>query len=190
VNLPSNLGRPHAALFMKMASNVTISAARDGNALKAVTRLGAEFLKWNHARYASLPWLIERYYDPSAWESYMSQLHRLYGPPNGEILLARQDSEPVGCVMMRALDERACEMKHLFVGERAQGQGVGSRLCRTLMSLAAERGFVVMRLETGVQNHEALGLYRYLGFAPCAPNTDYPDDVRPFVHCLAADLTA
>jgi ribosomal protein S18 acetylase RimI-like enzyme len=98
--------------------------------------------------------------------------------------------DAVGCVMMRPVDRRTCEMKHLFVAAAMRGQNVGSRLCDALMTLAVHRGFHAMRLETGCENEEAIALYHRLGFTPCAPSAEYPDEVRALLRFMRADLTS
>lgn len=172
-----------------MSRTPAITPAREGADLAAVKALCMDFLRWNRSRYAHLPWLIERYYDAANWEAYLSGMARFYKPPGGDILLARLGGEPAGCVLMRRLDGAACEMKHLFVREDARGCGVATHLCEALMSLAKERGFQVMRLETGARNEEAIGLYRSLGFRPCEPRGHYPDDVLPLLRFMEAELS-
>src|SRR4051812_15664341 len=173
-----------------MSHDLTVTTVRDGPDLAAVKELCTDFLQWNRARYARHNWLIDRYYDPEHWAAYLCDLPSLYAPSAGDILLARLGSDPVGCVMMRSPDASTCEMKHLFVHERARGSGVGFRLCETLMVLAAERGLREMRLETGSLNDEAAKLYGRLGFVPCAPWNDYPDEVRALLRSMKVDLTA
>jgi putative acetyltransferase len=41
---------------------------------------------------------------------------------------------------------------------------------------AGRRGCTTLRLETGVLQHEAIGLYERAGFARCRPFGDYVDD--------------
>lgn len=173
-----------------MSMTLTITAAQEGTDLDAVKAMCMDFLQWNRARYAHFSWLIERYYDPASWDAYLAGLANLYKPPAGSILLARLGGEPVGCVMMRRLDASTCEMKHLFVREGARGRGVAVQLCTALMTLAKHRGFAVMRLETGSLNAEAMGVYRRLGFHPCDPGGEYPDDVLPLLRFMRADLAA
>jgi GNAT superfamily N-acetyltransferase len=173
-----------------MIADLSITTVRGGPDFESVAMLCMEFLQWNQVRYAHIEWLVERYYDTSNWTAYVARLPVLCAPPSGEILLARLGSEPAGCVMMRSSDAATCEMKHLFVPERARGHGIGFQLCATLMKLAAERGFREMRLETGSHNDEADILYRRLGFVPSAPWGDYPDDVRPLLRFMRVDLAA
>jgi GNAT superfamily N-acetyltransferase len=171
-----------------MNQALAVNAVRSRRDLEAVKGLCIECLTWNRARYAHLEWLIERYYDVSNWAAYLSRLSDLYAPPSGDILLARLGDDAVGCVMMHGVETRVCEMKHLFVDARARGHGVGFRLCNGLMMLAAQRGFEVMRLETGIENKEAIALYLHLGFGPL-PSPKSPDDVQALLRYMSIDLT-
>jgi GNAT superfamily N-acetyltransferase len=172
-----------------MSQALTITTTGGGADLDAVKALCREFLLWNRSRYAHLPWLVERYYDPANWDAYLAALTGLFEPPSGDILLARLAGEPAGCALMRRIDASTCEMKHLYVRDDARGRGVASQLCAALMMLATERGFKVMRLETGFRNDEAIGLYRRLGFRPCEPQGAYPADVLPLLRFMKAHLS-
>jgi putative acetyltransferase len=172
-----------------MTQDFTIAAVRTESDLEAVRALCMDFLQWNRARYSHLDWLIERYYDPTNWAVYLARLKSHYAPPLGDILLARLGAEAVGCVMMQPVDPLTCEMKHLFVSGIARRRNVGFLLCESLMTLAAQRGFRAMHLETGIENNEAIALYTRLGFRPRDPSADYPDAVQHLLRFMSADLT-
>ena len=97
-----------------------------------------------------------------------------YVPPRGALLLAMAEERPVGCVALRALDERTCEMKWLYVRREARGRGVGRLLCEAVIAEARARGYDRMKLDTVPQMAEAIALYRTLGFVPTEPYRHNP----------------
>ena len=90
-----------------------------------------------------------------------------YHPPDGRLLLAYLNDEPVGCVAMRRRDEHehACEMKRLYVRPAARGHAIGRVLVGRLIKEAREIGYKTMRLDAvePIMNHAVL-LYRDMGF--------------------------
>ena len=68
------------------------------------------------------------------------------------------------------------EIKRMWVAPAARGQGLSRRLLAALESHAQAEGIAVIRLETGIHNTEALGLYARTGylqrdaFAPYGPD--------------------
>jgi ribosomal protein S18 acetylase RimI-like enzyme len=99
-----------------------------------------------------------------------------YAPPNGELLLARDDhGEPLGCVGLRPIEpEGCCEMKRLYVSPKARGLGLGGALINAIIGEAVRIGYSEMRLDTLPTMAEALSLYRKAGFRPIAPYYQTP----------------
>ena len=87
-----------------------------------------------------------------------------YAPPEGSLLLAQSDGWPVGCVALRRIDERTCEMKRLFVRKEHRGRGLGKSLAEAIIREAHAAGYRRMRLDTVPALAEAIGLYESLGF--------------------------
>jgi len=85
-------------------------------------------------------------------------------PPNGILLMARLDGEPVGLGGVRYLDTEVAEVKSMFVSRSKRGVGIGRLLLVELEAIAAERGCRAVRLDTSDYLFPAVGLYRSAGY--------------------------
>jgi len=104
------------------------------------------------------------------FEKELAELPGEYVPPGGRLLLAYDNSEVAGCIALRRLDERTCEMKRLFVREQFRGQGLGPRLITVIIEEAKQIGYERMRLDTlPPKMNDAIALYRSYGFTEIAP---------------------
>ncbi len=99
-----------------------------------------------------------------------------YAPPQGCILLAQSAEEYVGCVALRPLSNRICEMKRLYVLPSNRGQKIGRVLAEAIIDEAHTRGYERMRLDTIETMTEAKQLYRSLDFRPIEPYRYNPLD--------------
>ena len=91
-------------------------------------------------------------------------------------LVARDvDGAAVGCAALVNRQEYG-EVKRMFVDERRRGLGTGRKLLEHLVMFARMSGLSVLRLETGIHQPEAIGLYERLGFERRAPFGDYRED--------------
>ena len=59
------------------------------------------------------------------FEQELAGLPGAYAPPGGRLLLAADGAELAGCVALRPLGNRACEMKRLYVRPAARGTASG-----------------------------------------------------------------
>lgn len=99
------------------------------------------------------------------FEDEMASLPGPYAAPDGTILLAEVNGEPVGVVAVQPLDdEDACEMKRLYVMPECRNQGIGRALASAIVEKARELGYDVMRLDTVASMTAARRLYQSLGF--------------------------
>lgn len=66
-------------------------------------------------------------------------------------------------------DGRYAEIKRVFVLDGYRGRGLSNRIMGFLESALNQRGINLVRLETGVRQPEALGLYQKLGYLERGP---------------------
>jgi ribosomal protein S18 acetylase RimI-like enzyme len=117
------------------------------------------------------------------YEKELATLPAPYHAPGGVILLALVDGEAAGVIALKPLkplrsataDERACEMKRLWVRPQFRGLGLGRLLSKGLIGEAAERGYTAIYLDTMPSTMQpANRIYVELGFAPVERYTDNP----------------
>jgi len=95
--------------------------------------------------------------------------------PNVRFIVARRGAEVVGCGALRIHGDSG-EVKRMYVVPAARGQRLGRRILDRIEAEARREGLGCLRLETGIYQPEALGLYRSAGyaereaFAPYAPD--------------------
>ena len=68
------------------------------------------------------------------------------------------------------------ELKRMYVLPEFRGLELGRRILAELETHIRAAGLVVARLETGIAQPEALGLYERSGYVRCAPFGGYADD--------------
>jgi len=98
-----------------------------------------------------------------------------YAPPDGRLLLAYTDKELAGCIALRKLDDRTCEMKRLFIRPKFRGKGYGRKMIDSLIEQARDIGYERMWLDSLPGKMDAaIALYRQLGFKDIPAYYDNP----------------
>jgi ribosomal protein S18 acetylase RimI-like enzyme len=147
-----------------------------------VAETTAQLQKVRELSRGYVAWLVDfdrslGVYDPDVFSAYgyeggEADLPGEYGAPDGCLLLAVVDSRPAGCIALRKLDERNCEMRMLFVLPEFQGLGVGRALVVGLLDAGRRMGYSSMRLDTSPHQVSAYRLYVSLGFREVEPYHD------------------
>jgi putative acetyltransferase len=102
--------------------------------------------------------------------------------PNATFFVARGAGAAVGCGALIDNGDHSGELKRMWVDPRARGQGIGRRVLEAIEERARRLDLKVLRLETGIYQPEAIGLYRRHGFSDCAPFGSYqPDPLSLFM---------
>jgi putative acetyltransferase len=104
------------------------------------------------------------------FEEELINLHKVYSPPTGCIILAKDESQKIiGCIAVKPNKGGFCEMKRLYVRDAFKGQKIGRKLAEESIKFAKESGYLGMKLDTVPKLKEAIGLYRSLGFVETLP---------------------
>lgn len=84
----------------------------------------------------------------------------------------------LGCGAARVMgdDGQYGELKRIFIKEAYRGQGLSIQLINALENFLIDRSITVIRLETGIYQLEALGLYKQLGYQIREPYGAYELD--------------
>jgi ribosomal protein S18 acetylase RimI-like enzyme len=120
------------------------------------------------------------------FEAELADLPGKFATPHGEVLLAYNQGELIGCVAMRPLDETTCEMKRLYVRPSGRGLQAGRELATLICAVAREAGYRRIRLDTLPTMQAALQLYTSLGFVAIPAYIFNPIEGAIFLEC---DLT-
>jgi DNA-binding MarR family transcriptional regulator/GNAT superfamily N-acetyltransferase len=97
-----------------------------------------------------------------------------FRPPDGVMLLAVSDGEPVACGGVQRLDDRTAEIKRMWVHPDWRGAGLGGRMLRALEQAAVDHGRSVVRLDTNSVLTDAVSMYRRAGYTEIARYNDNP----------------
>ena len=145
-----------------------------------VQQLIRDFVTWHGQRHHDST-MTRDYYGNAAFEEELASLPLVYATGRNRILLALYGEQPSGCVALRELDERNCEMKRMYVSDNVQGKGIGRALAKEIIRLGKEGGFRTMKLNTSIRQTEALSLYERLGFRRVAPYYPVSDKVKDWL---------
>lgn len=102
--------------------------------------------------------------------------------PGVHFFVARNEGRVVGCAALVEAGDDTAEIKRMFVDPEARGLSLGKKLMAALEEQAQSLALRAIRLETGISQPEAIGLYRKAGFVEIAPFEPYkPDPLSMFM---------
>ena len=105
-----------------------------------------------------------------------------------EFFVLYGDEAPVACGGVQFFgdleraDEGYGEIKRMYVRPEFRGRGYAKKMLQHLEGLAASKGFSKVRLETGISQPEAIGLYERNGYYKIPPFGDYWEDPLSFFY--------
>lgn len=108
--------------------------------------------------------------------------------PGVTVFAGRRDGEVVAVGALREVEPSHCELKSMHVPVEKRGGGHGAALLDHLLTVASERGYSRVSLETGTMDAflPARRMYERAGFRECPPFADYTDN--PNSVCMTMEL--
>lgn len=95
---------------------------------------------------------------------------------NVAFFVTRVENMPAGCAGIKLFGTEYGEAKRMYVRPAFRGRGLGVLMLEHLAEYARERGVGLLRLETGIHQHDAIRLYEGWGFENVAPFGEYKPD--------------
>lgn len=117
---------------------------------------------------------FKQYLDIQHYDDEIKNLANKYGHPYGRLYIAYRREEPTGCIGLRRIDDKSCEMKRLYVRPQFRGGKIGERLIRRIIEDAKKIGYAHMLLDTLPFLESALHLYKKIGFYEIESYNDSP----------------
>lgn len=98
------------------------------------------------------------------FEEELRDIKKMYSPPEGGILLSKNEYEFTGCIALRKFEEEVGEIKRMFVKPPFQNFGIGKSLLERVLELAKNSTYKLVRLDTLNHMASAIHLYKQYGF--------------------------
>lgn len=104
----------------------------------------------------------------------LENLDKKYGLPKGRLYIATVEGDVAGCIALRNIDDKSCELKRLYVRPEFRGNQIGQMLIEQIISDARDIGYKQILLETLPFLKSAIYIYEKLGFYQIRPYNDSP----------------
>lgn len=81
-----------------------------------------------------------------------------------DVFVVYDEKCPIGCASFKYYDDKSAEVKRVYIKKEYRGKGISRQLMYRLEEKAKEKGFERLILETGEPLHQAMNLYKNIGF--------------------------
>ena len=108
--------------------------------------------------------------------------------PNVKMLIATAGRDVLGFASLRSEGKRNVELSGIVVLQSTSGLGIGTRLVRKSLALAARLGFRTVTVRTEAFNRRAIGFYRKNGFTESGKTTEKVGRTRVQLQILQKTL--
>lgn len=110
------------------------------------------------------------------FEEEVAGLPGKYSKPEGRLYIVKEGNEFIGTIALRKIEDGICEMKRLFLKDKARGKGIGNELVAKIIQDAKDIGYKSMRLDTIKEKMpKAVSIYERYGFKETTPYYHNPN---------------
>jgi putative acetyltransferase len=81
-----------------------------------------------------------------------------------DVIIIYKNKVPVACGAFKEYNNNSAEIKRIFVKKENRQQGLAKLIVRKLEELVKDNGYKYALLETGIKQHEAISLYKNIGY--------------------------
>ncbi len=81
------------------------------------------------------------------------------------VVVCYQKDIAIGCGAFREINTQTVELKRMFVDSEFRGKGIASKILLELENWALELNYTQVILETGINQPEAIALYKKMGYS-------------------------
>ena len=90
--------------------------------------------------------------------------------------LIRDNGTPTGCGGVKLVGTEYAEVKRMYVRPQFRGAGLARLMLEHLADYTQSQGVGLLRLETGIHQRAAIGLYERMGFRSIPPFGEYQEN--------------
>ena len=124
---------------------------------------------------------FKEYLEIQNYDDELRHLEKKYGLPYGRLYLVYYNNEVAGCIGLKKIDKKNCEMKRLYVRPKFRGKQIGEQLIEKIIKAAKEIGYSYMLLDTLPFLKGAIYLYKKYGFYEIASYNNSPMDTSIYM---------
>ena len=124
---------------------------------------------------------FKEYLEIQNYDDELKHLEKIYGLPYGRLYLVYYNNEVAGCIGLKKIDKKNCEMKRLYVRPKFRGKQIGEQLIEKIIKAAKEIGYSYMLLDTLPFLKGAIYLYKKYGFYEIASYNNSPMDTSIYM---------
>ena len=171
-------------------TDISIRIAATDREFEAARDLCRQWLDWHWKNYPD-DWPLEgNPMQRDKFEAVVEDLERLHARPEGAILVAFLDDQPVGCVMYNKQQAGVAEFNRMFVSEAGRGHGVGGKMLERMFEQMVADGYEKVIFSSAKFLTHARTMYRNAGFEDMPHPDGFPDAWRDYVYFMQRPLVS